>query len=341
MESFDKWMKDYQTEWSRTHIESEQRGLWRGRPYPWILPAHLWEEGLWPGIRSGSRNSLPAYLKRTGAQKHQDAHHLNSSWVLCANLYFPFRAFAYGRGLFAAFLMHCVASEIDSVEEIDLEYAEDGALHPSSLLGESGGRRGSGQTSPDLGVLVNEGTGLVLVESKFGEDSFYDCSARRPRGRSRLPDNPDPDRCNHPLKILNDYANHCHQHHPAWGRRYWEYLAPIVDEKALANLPHCPAAGGGSQLFRQHALAEAIARSGKYSLVVSAVAVDDRNDALDADLRRKKIGGVREWGRLFNGLAGFAVFTHQEWVTWVKDHDSEKRFDDWLAYVQCRYDLVG
>ncbi len=243
--------------------------------------------------------------------------------------------------MFAAFLKNYVASEIDSVEAIDLEYAENGALHPSSLLGESGGRRGSGQTSPDLGIVANGCTGLVLVESKLAEDSFYDCSGRRHRNRSRLPDNPDPDRCNHPLNILNDYANQCHQHHPAWGRSYWEHLAPIVDEKALGNLPHCPAARGGSQLFRQQALAEGIARSGKYNLVVSVVAVDARNDTLDAGLRRRKMGGLREWGGMFNGRARFAVFTHQEWVAWVKNHDTENRFDNWLGYVQCRYDLGG
>ena len=341
MESFDKWMKGHQTEWRRTHIESQEWGLWQKRPYPWILPTRLWEEGLWPGIRCGLENALPAYLKRTRAQKHRDAHHLNSSWMLCANLYFPFRTSSYSRGLFAAFLKNYVASEVDSLEAVELEYAESGVLHPSPLLGESGGNRGFGQTSPDLGLKVNGGRGLILVESKLAEDSFYDCSARRSRNRRRLPNNPDPDRCNHPLHVVNDYADQCHQHHPAWGRKYWEHLAPIVSKEALADLPHCPAARGGFQLFRQQALAEGIARSGTYNLVVSAVAVDARNDALDAGLRRRGIGGLKEWGGMFNGLARFAVFTHQEWVAWVKVHDTENRFGDWLVYVQCRYDMDG
>ena len=136
MESFDKWMKGHQPEWRRTHIESQEWGLWRKRPYPWILPTRLWEEGLWPGIRCGPDNSLPAYLKRTRAQKHRDAHHLNSSWILCANLYFPFRTSSYSRGLFAAFLKNYVASEVDSLEAVELEYAESGVLHPLPALGE-------------------------------------------------------------------------------------------------------------------------------------------------------------------------------------------------------------
>ena len=42
----------------------------------------------------------------------------------------------------------------------------------------------------------------------------------------------------------------------------------------LAALPQCPAANSAYQLFRQQALAEGIAQSGMYDLVVSNVAVD-------------------------------------------------------------------
>ena len=179
------------------------------------------------------------------------------------------------------------------------------------------------------------------MESKLAEDSFYDCSARMPQNGRRLPDNPDPDRCNHPLKILNVYANQCHQHRLAWGRMYWEHLSPIVEEKALGNLPHCPAARGGYQLFRQHALAEGIAQSGCYVPVVSAVALDMRNHALGAALRRTRIDGLKGWEAVFQGRARFAAFTHQEWVAWVKEHDSQGRWSDWLGYVRCRYDIGG
>ena len=124
--------------------------------------------------------------------------------------------------------------EIDSLEGIELEYAEDGELHPSSLLGEAGGSRGAHQTSPDLGLKVIQGRGLVLVESKLAEHSFYKCSAWRHEGSSRLPGNPDSDRCNNSLAVLGDYVGQCHQHHPEWGRRYWEHVAPIAVEEALA-----------------------------------------------------------------------------------------------------------
>ena len=157
-----------------------------------ILPESSWEEGLLPGIRTGSDESLPAYLKRTGVQKHEGVHNLKSSWVLCANLYFPFRVSDDGKALFASFLKHYVDTEIDSLEAIELEYAGDGELHPSRLLGEEGGTRGANQTSPDLGLLVNEGRGLVLVENKLTEHSFYPCSAWRHKGECQTAREPRP-----------------------------------------------------------------------------------------------------------------------------------------------------
>ena len=189
------------------------------------------------GRRSLARHKLgigqlaAAYLERTGVQKHEGVHNLKSSWMLCANLYFPFRGSVDGKALFASFLKRHVAPEIDSLEEIELEYAEDGELHPSHLLGEEGGTRGANQTSPDLGLLVNGGRGLVLVENKLTEHSFYECSAWRHKGSSRRCGNPDPDRCKRPAEVVKDHANQCHQ--AAWGRRYWEHLAPFADEEAL------------------------------------------------------------------------------------------------------------
>ena len=339
MKNFDRWMTLHQIEWRKANIASKEFGRWRGRQYPWILPEGSWEEGLWPDIRTDSGNSLPAYLESTGVQKHEGVHNLKSSWVLCANLYFPFRGSADGKALFASFLKGRVATEIDSLEEVELEYAEDGELHPSRLLGEQGGTRGANQTSPDLGLLVNGGKGLVLVENKLTEKSFYECSAWRHKGSSRRSGNPDPGRCNRPAEIAEDHAHQCHQ--AAWGRRYWEHLAPVVDEEALASLPHCPSMKDGYQLFRQQALAESIALSGRYDPMVSAVAVDERNDELDAALRPSGIDGLRQWGRLFKGRARFAVFTHQEWVGWVREHDTEGAWSDWLSYVRARYCLGG
>ena len=330
-------MNDYQTEWRQNNVASQEWGYQNGRRYPWILPQELWEEGLWPGIRSGSDNSLPAYLESTGVQKHRGVHNLKSSWIMCANLYFPFGASAEGRKLFAMFLKRHVAEEIDSLETIELEHSESGELSPLQLLGELGGMRGANQTSPDLGLLVNGGRGLVLVENKFTEHSFYKCSAWRHKGSSRRPGNPDPDRCLNPLAVAEDPLNQCHQ--AAWGRRYWEHLADVADRDALTSLPRCPAATHGYQLFRQQALAEGIARTGRYGLVVSAVAVDERNNTLDRSLRRSGVDSLEDWGQLFRGKAIFTLFTHQQWAAWVGEHDVNGHWSDWLEYVSLRYGL--
>lgn len=338
MPSFDRRMQDHQISWRKAHVESEKWGWQKGVSKPWILPKYLWEEGLWPGIRTRSGNSLPAYLEKTGVQKHDGVHNLKSSWVLCANLYFPFQATADGRSVFASFLKCFVDGEIDSLEKIELEYAEHDELDPAHLLGEKGGTRGAYQTSPDLGLCVNGGSGLVLVENKFVEKNFYICpGSPHYRNSSRKTSNPYPDRCKDPVAVVADPSTQCYAH--TWGVKYWERLAAVGDRAVLGKLPHCPAAKGGYQLFRQHALAEGIAQSGKYDLVVSAVAIDQRNDVLRGALKSSGIEELEQWGAIFRGKAKFAVFTHQEWVEWVEQHDSKGQWSDWLRWVRERYQL--
>lgn len=216
MEDFGRWVSSYQAAWRRENISSDARGWWRGRQYGWILPTELWEEGLWSGIRSGSDWSLPAYVRHNNVKKHNDIHNLKSSWTLCANLYFPFGQSEYGRSLLAGFLKAHVSDQVQHVDALELEYAETGDLHPSRLLGEQGGMRGAGQTSPDIGLLVNGHRGLILAETKFAEHSFYPCSAHWGRGRGSRPPNPHPERCNDPLAGLQA-AIQCHQN--VWGRK--------------------------------------------------------------------------------------------------------------------------
>ena len=335
MPSFDKQVETDQVEWRKAHVQSEEYG-WQNRVQRrWILPEHLWEESLWPGIRKGSDNALSEYLEKNGMWQHSGAHNLKSSWTLCANLYFPFRASHTDRHLFASFLKEKVASEIVSLEAIELEYEGKDELHPSVLLGETGGGRGVKQTSPDLGLPVNEGRGLVLVENKFVEKDFYDCPGSP--HYSRKTKNPDPNRCKDPVSVVTAPSTQCYAH--TWGVKYWERLAAVGDRAVLGELPHCPAAKGGYQLFRQHALAEGIAQLGKYDLVVSAVAMDERNNVLKDSLRSSGIREIQQWGTIFGGKAKFAVFTHQEWVEWVEQHDSKSQWSDWLRWVRERYQL--
>ena len=120
-------------------------------------------------------------------------------------------------------------------------------------------------------------------------------------------------------------------------RKYWEYLK--LTPYALDKLKCCPAANSGYQLFRQHSLAEALAKKSKYEFVFSCVAYDDRNRILIECLKSSGIKDfTAEWGLLFDGTAKFTTFTHQNWVKWVEQHDKGS-WGKWLDYIKGRYEF--
>ena len=165
MRDFDGEMEGLQVRWRLENVDSPEWGAQNGVSRPWILPASRWEDGLWPPLRSGQVHSVPGYLEQHGVHRHTGSHNLKSSWISAANMYFPFGLLEGGRAMLAAFLASQVDDRVRSVESTELEWAATGDLSPSVLLGEEGGSRGSGQTSPDLAFLVNGGMGLVLVEN--------------------------------------------------------------------------------------------------------------------------------------------------------------------------------
>lgn len=336
MRDFDSEMGKLQVLWRMANIHTSEQGFQNGVSRPWILPPQQWEEGLWPGIRSGSSYSVADYLGAHGVSRHTGSHNLKSSWVSGANLYFPFGQSSTGRDLLASFLNSQVDSRIKSVDSIELEYAESGDLSPAALLGEQGGSRGSGQTSPDIAFLVNRGTGLLLVENKLTEHSFYSCSARRKTYSDLRPANPDTSPCNDVGALMADVSL-CHQQ--TWSRKYWQQLQPVINAGRLLRLPYCPAATAGYQLFRQQALAEGIAQSGRYEFVVSCVAIDQRNERLACSLKSSGIADIRDWGTLFDGRASFTVITHQDWVQWVRTNDTGGEWASWAQWISERYEL--
>jgi len=254
-------------------------------------------------------------------------------------LYFPFRD-AAGKPLLAGFLRELVSPDIDVVTAIELEYeSPELRLKPAVLLGETDGGRGAGQTSPDVAfeVRTSRGTGVILVESKFTEHNFYPCSGRKKRPTGRNP-NPNTARCLDPLAVLDAPQTQCHLN--TWDRLYWSHLSPVANRDALAPLKCCPAAFDAYQLFRQQALAEALAQSGAFDPVFSCVAYDSRNSDLMHCLRQSTgLDDIeRGWEQLFPGKSRFSTFTHQQWVRWVASHASGTR-DDWLEYIRVRHGI--
>ena len=337
--AFDLQMNDAQTAWRARHVHTRQYGSQNGFRRPWILPRCDWEEGLWPGIRSDATHSLPGYLEENDIQKHLGVHNLKSSWMLCANLYFAHR---HDPRLLATFLSDRIDNRIVDIRELELEWAECPPHDPATLLGEPKGRRGANQTSPDIAFVVGlkgGGQGLILTENKFVEHSFYQCSGRKKKYK-----NPDPRRCLDAKLVLDDLDTQCHllnwETEGRANRRYWDHIR--IGDDGRNRLRQCPAAIAGYQLFRQQALAEALANSGKYDLVVTSVAYDERNETLIGSMRGAGIRDFREdWGALFAGKARFASFSHQGWIRWVRENDVDAGWSDWLEWVTERYELAG
>ncbi|OAV64064.1 hypothetical protein Barb6_03402 [Bacteroidales bacterium Barb6] len=239
------------------------------------------------------------------------------------------------------FLQAKISNTIVAIENVELEFAFPAgkALHPKELLGEIDGSRGTGQTSPDIAFIIRTKSGkkgIILCENKYTEHSFYTCSARKQDKKTGREVNPDPQRCMVVADSNNcDYKSICHQ--TVWDRKYLNLLT--FTDHARITLKRCPAATAGYQLLRQQALAEGIAQSGRYELVVSAVAFDDRNITLKECLKSTGISDFQsEWAKLFNGQAKFLTWTHQEWIKFVREHKDGKEIDEWIEYLRERYD---
>jgi hypothetical protein len=252
--------------------------------------------------------------------------------MLCANLYFPFHE---DKNLLAGFINKFICDQVRTLERIELEYAGDGELHPSKLLGEPEGQRGANQTSPDIAFIVNGGAGLILTENKYTEHSFYPCS-----GRKRKHGNPDIKSCLDIERVLSNTNDTCYMNN--WktekrtNRKYWDFIN--ISDNAKQTLKSCPASIAGYQLFRQQALAEGIMERGNYEFVISCVAYDLNNKTLIGCLKSTGIEDFRSgWGCLFKGKAEFTSFSHQQWVDWVRNHDIKKHWKEWQLYVKQRY----
>jgi hypothetical protein len=320
---FYKQQKANQEKWWKTNISSKVKGRQNDGCYDHIIPRTLWTLNLWEGIR----NELLWYLCTEGIKAHTGTHNLLSSWILCTNIYFPIKCNERLKSLIAEFLKLQVSNLITDVSDIALEFAfEEGSdLHPAKLLGEKDGSRGIGQTSPDIAFFVKTktGEGIILCESKFTEHSFYACSARKLDNNSKC------------MVAANKctYKDICHQ--SVLGRKYLDMIS--FSDNSKETLKRCPAATVGFQLLRQQALAEGIAQSGKYELVVSAVAFDACNTSLIHCLKSTGINDFQsEWSPLFDSKAVFKTWTHRAWVKFVRNKN-QREFDEWLSYLQNRY----
>ena len=346
MQTFADRMYAKQLAWRRRALAHVKGGdKLKGKPSVHLLPKARWTENLWPGIQPGSTQPLPDYLEKSQVRPHITRHHVANSWVLCANLYFPFRRDGASLDLLAGFLRQQVHPEIAAVTAVELEFVDDleTGLDPATLLGEPRKGRDANQTSPDVAfrVWLDDGSdGLVLTYVTFTENTFRKCSAYRWK-LNREQQRRD---CWNLPRVLSDPQQHCalwrEEKYKRWYLRHLH--APMVRARAVDVTARCPAAVGGYQLFQQQALAEALANAGQRPrLVISTLAYYEGNDDLLGCLRTSGIPDIRTgWAGLFRGNAAFKTFSHQEWVAWVRAARARPgRCNDWLEYVQGRYGL--
>jgi len=338
---FDKQAQSYQVEWRKKYkLAGDNWGWQNGVQREHILLARQWLLGIWPPIR----NALNGYICASGIQPHAGKHNLKSSWSQCANLFFPFRSDPRMAAVLSGFLAQQLGLKVTHIEGLELEYAAPGNLEPKRLLGELGGKKGSGQTSPDVAILFGceDGkSGIYLIENKYTEHSFYDCSGAqktlsKTHSQRGLPPNPDTSRCRNAIKVLRNPEEMCQQQ--TWGRKYWSVLRSAANEDVLQQCGYCPALTGGYQLFRQQALAQGIASSGLFDHVISGVAYDSRNTAVITCLKSIGVDNFASgWPRLFSTDVQFHCFTHQDFVSYIRQRN-DKFCQKWIAYITKRYD---
>ena len=340
-ETFDQQVESYQISWRRKNRLLEGKwSFYRGKPREHILLEDSWMQAIWEPIR----DALSQYIAVNNIQPSSQKNNLKSSWVQCINLFFPLRCNPDMKRLFMSFLTRRLGIKVISIEALEFEYAAPGNLEPKRLLGEHGGSRGSGQTSPDVAVIFGceDGkSGIYLVENKYTEHHFYKCSGAdtkqsRSHIKMELPPNHNPDRCRDVKEVYRNPHSMCHQQE--WGRRYWDLLRNSIDEDSLKTLEVCPALTDGYQLFRQQAYAQGIANSGLFDFVISGVVYDQRNAALIGCLKGVGLENfANDWPRLFNTSVKFHCFTHQELVSWITRSRSNF-IKEWGKYVIDRYD---
>lgn len=279
-------------------------------------------------------DDLFVYISEKNIQVHIGIHNLLSSWVLCANLYWPFNN-KDGFELLKDYLNIQIGNYINEITSLDLEYLDDNPqLSPHNLLGEENGSRGSGQTSPDLAIrfMTNDGgKGILLIESKFTEHSFYNCSANKKK--LNKVSNPDRNRCLNTSNLIQSDFYECHL--TTWNRKYWDLLKDDLDCRKFIQLKKCPAASACYQLLRQQALEKGYEKY--YDLVFSCVAIDKRNEVLINSPRTSGLESFpKGWSQLFP-KSNFVWLDHFDWFKYVKENDQTGKWSKWIFYIESRY----
>ncbi len=293
--------------------------------YDHILPARLWEQTLWHGIRQDAIN----YFTTERIQWHGQCNNLLSSQVLCLNIFFPFRT---RLNLITGFLKTHHAS-LKRVTGIEFEYTgQDNYFH------ESGGR-GQNMTSADVVFFWEDNLGrrnITLTECKFTEQAFGEC------GKSS---NPDRNRCNNGKAVIASYKSQCYRSQV--GRLYWDMIlapnSPIKSE-VLYKSKACPFRYDLYQLMRNQLLAHCLMQDKQNGLSGATFAVchDARNTALTTYRNTNEYGTGNTlviWKSFLKEPGAFGHFTYQDFMAYLDSIALPDELKPWRAYLNQRYGL--
>lgn len=293
--------------------------------YEHILPARQWTQNLWSGICQKAVD----YFRREKIKWHNEKDNLLSSQILCVNTFFPFRNYL---SLLDGFLREFYPS-LTKVTDIDFEY-----IGEKNYLNERGGR-GYNRTSSDVSIEWEDTQGkknLLLVEFKFTESSFGECSKSGNRDRER---------CNNGKLIISSPQTECYRSEV--GRPYWDIIlspkGPFIREM-LNKTKYCPFRYDFYQLMRNQLLAKQIAEDedSGFHIIEFAVCYDDRNKNL-LTLSHPIDGNSNPltiWKSFLKDKNTFKYFTIQQFLEYIENTDNlPSELEQWRAYLKKRYDL--
>lgn len=330
MKGFRNRMEDQMCQYKIDKLKVPEQGKWRGRCYPHILPQVSWVLNLWEGIAY----QAVKHFAQSQISWHDQKHNLLSSQILCVNLFFPLRDHPDVLKLWLSSRF----ADVQEVVNLDFEYIGPMDEHDPSgyrnYLNEPG-NRGQNRTSSDVAITwqdSKQSTNLLLLEFKFTEPNFGECSKQGNSNRKR---------CMSSREIVRSPKTQCYR--AELGRRYWDIIlasdSPLRQDPLIAE-DYCPFRYDFYQLMRNQILAHCIQRDQEvcYDNVEFGVMYHAENEALMRMGRPfdGETDPLKAWQKLLKHPDTFHPFKIQQFLETIGS-GLPAGLTDWRKYLSEKY----
>jgi hypothetical protein len=254
-DSYSDRVKKILSDYKINELHILKPGCHNGNLYDHILPKEESQKNFFNGLRK------PEGIKWQGED------HLNSSQVLCFNLFYPN---IDNLQIFEPYFREKARRE--GFQEFGkwakFEYTNGWLLHEET------------PTNVDFAVVWKDDhseKNLFLFEFKYTEDSFGTCNYKE---KVKCPD----------LEVILEKPQECYLTRKEV--KYWRYLKnndPIKIDQLLGN-DECPFKGGLYQLMRNQLLAKRIEETSDYSKVIFGAIYPKQNKSIDKQLNKIHVG---------------------------------------------------